>query len=270
MVLPADTRDRLWSLDRERLIRIASGAPHRAFMEFGTVIAIDMGVPYRWGVQLSAGAEVPDWADATRAGLWASDQARDQWVVDVPVGLLDVGAWKGLTEYERMGLYATTSDVAAGLPTPDIVDFAITTTPTYEQVIAGYGGWMDDFELAELLVAPDDLADPDRTFLVGFVNGEPIGCAFVWTIADTRYLSGIGVVEAKRGRGYGLALTTAAAHCATTLPSGDPASLVWMHATSEGAALYSRMGFELVDTEVQLGMPERVADRHPVGECKAG
>jgi ribosomal protein S18 acetylase RimI-like enzyme len=256
MVLPADTRDRLWSIDRERLVRNASGAPHRSYMEFGSVLAIDMGVPYRWGVQLSAGAQLPDWADATRAGQWAAAQGGAQWVVDVPVELLGQGAWNGLTEYERMGMYATTHDVAANLPTPDIAGLAITTTPTYEQVVAAYGGWMDDFALAKLLVTPDDVADPERSFLVGLVNDEPIGCAFVWTIADTRYLSGIGVVQALRGRGYGLALTTAAAHCASTLIDGTPASLVWMHSTDEGAALYSRMGFELVDTEVQLGMPE--------------
>jgi GNAT superfamily N-acetyltransferase len=257
MALPEDTRDRLWSLDRERLIRNASGAPHRSYMEFGSVIAIDMGVPYRWGVQLSAGADVPEWSDATRAGLWASDQAKSQWVVDVPLALVDVGAWAGLTEYERIGMYAATPDVAAELPTPDISELVITSTPTYEQVIAAYGGWMDDYDLARLLVTPNDLADSDRTFLVGLVDGEPVGCAFVWTIGDTGYLSGIGVVEPLRGRGYGLALTTAAAHSAATLPSGVPATLVWMHATSEGAALYSRMGFEHIDTEVQLGMPER-------------
>jgi hypothetical protein len=28
---------------------------------------------------------------------------------------------------------------------------------------------------------------------------------------------------------------------------------VWMHATDDGAALYARMGFERIDTEIALG-----------------
>jgi ribosomal protein S18 acetylase RimI-like enzyme len=259
VALPPGTRDRLWSIERQRLIRIASGAAHRSFVEFDSVVGIDMGVRHPWGVQLSASADVPDWADATKAELWASDRANADWVVDVPLALVGVGPWKGFTEHERMGMYATTCDIAAALPMPVVGEFVITDTPTYDQVIAGYGGWMDDVELAELLVTAEDLAAPDRVFLVGLVDDRPVGCAFVWTIADTRYLSGIGVVEGQRGRGYGLALTTAAAHHAAVLPSGEPASLVWMHATADGAALYSRIGFELVDTEVQLGLPDQSA-----------
>jgi hypothetical protein len=32
-----------------------------------------------------------------------------------------------------------------------------------------------------------------------------------------------------------------------------PPDLVWMHATREGAALYGAMGFQHVDTHLQLG-----------------
>jgi GNAT superfamily N-acetyltransferase len=249
------TRERLWSLDRERLLLNAVRAPHRVAAEFGTVVGINLGVPHAWGVQISAGARVPDDRDAVAAMAWADLQAPAAWRANVPISLLGQGAWADLDEREHIDLFATSGTRAASLPTPDVPRLVITKTPSYDQVIAGYGGWMNDRELARLLVTPDDLFAAGRTFLVGLVDGQPIGCALVWTIEDTGYLSGIGVVEAHRGRGYGLGLTTAAAQIASVLRDGRPASLVWMHATADGAALYARMGFDLIDTEVQLGPP---------------
>jgi ribosomal protein S18 acetylase RimI-like enzyme len=131
----------------------------------------------------------------------------------------------------------------------------LTTTPTRDDVIAGYGGWMDDLPLAELLVAPDDIAQPRRRFVCGVVDGRVVGCALVWWSGRTAYLSGIGVLAEERGHGYGWALTAEAARVAVEdTPYGRP-DVMWMYATDEGAALYSRMGFERIDEHVLLSDP---------------
>ena len=95
-------------------------------------------------------------------------------------------------------MFATDATVAAAFPlvVPDGV--TLDHEPSPEDVRAAYGGWMDDRPLAGLLVSADDLTHPDRAFVVAHVNGEPVGCAFVWWGEGTAYLSGIGVLERLR------------------------------------------------------------------------
>ncbi len=125
---------------------------------------------------------------------------------------------------------------------------------------------MSDDHLARLLVTPADLTNPRRGFLVASLDDTPIGCAFVWWMAGTGYLSGIGVLPQHRGRGFGRALTTAATSLAATGPVDGPTpDVIWMGATQEGASLYARMGFEHLDTEVRLGPPRAGRPRARAG-----
>ncbi len=125
--------------------------------------------------------------------------------------------------------------------------------PARAEIVEAYGGWMSDPPLAELLVTAEDVRRPDRRFVVARVDGSAVGCAFVWWAGGTGYLSGIGVVPHLRGRGIGRLLTAEAARIAAEGPGGQAPDVVWMHATAAGAALYGRMGFRLIDTEVMLG-----------------
>ena len=213
-----------------------------------TVSGVDMGVPHPWGLRICAGETVPDPSDAAAAIAWC--RGRDTghgWSVSAPES--GAAPWGGLAPEGRNGVFATAAGAAAAFPltVPDGV--RLDHAPSLDGVRAAYGGWMDDDPLAALLVSADDLAHPDRAFVVAHMNGQPVGCAFVWWATGTAYLSGIGVVAPVRGRGVGQALTTAAAHMAAARPGTD---VVWMFATAEGAALYGRMGFVLVDIEVQL------------------
>jgi len=250
-------RARAWAAHPALLALGASGAsPRRATWRSGAMTGADLGVPHPWGVQVTAGAVVPDPADAAAALAWCRERGGDRgWVVSVPKSLSASAPWADLATLETMGVYATDAATAGDLDDGAPDDVELVLHPTLDEVVEGYGGWMDDLPLAALLVTPEDLVHPDRRFVVARRDGSVVGSALVWWAGGTGYLSGIGVVEALRGRGIGRALTATAARIAARGHDGSSPDVVWMHATPEGSALYSRMGFALVDTEVQLANP---------------
>ena len=238
-------RARAWASCRSILTLSGRGD---AVFRSPTVSGADVGVPHPWGIRICAGDAAPDPADAAAAIAWCARRDTGHgWSVSAPRSR--ASAWGDLVVGEESGVFATTAATAAAFPlvVPDgvLLDHA----PPLPDVRAAYGGWMDDDPLAELLVTADDLAHPDRAFVVARLDGSPVGCAFVWWAEGTAYLSGIGVLESLRGHGVGKALTTAAAHVGATRSGID---VVWMFATPEGAELYDRMGFVLVDREVLL------------------
>jgi GNAT superfamily N-acetyltransferase len=248
-------RDRVWAAHPDLLALGASGpSPARATWRRGPLTGADLGVPHPWGVQVTAGLTVPDGADAAAALAWCQGRGGDRgWAVSVPRSLATATPWKHLVVRESMGVYATDAATAATLDeqVPDGVELVL--DPSLDDVVDGYGGWMGDLPLAALLVTAGDLARPDRRFVVARLDGRAVGSALVWWARGTGYLSGVGVVEDLRGHGIGRALTGRAARVAAQGHDGIPPDVVWMHATAEGSALYARMGFTLVDTEVQLG-----------------
>lgn len=261
MSLAAHWRARVWAAQRGVLALSAVGASHRSVLDLGSVTGVDLGVPHPWGVRISAGASLPTEADASAALAWCRERgAANGWRVSVPSRLARQGPWAGLVAHDQNGVFAMEATTAAGIRVdpPDRLD--LVTDPSIRAVVAGYGGWMSDLPLARLLVTPADLDRPDRRFVVGIVDGRPVGCAFVCWATGTAYLSGIGVLPGQRGRGYGRALTAAAVRLAVTGPLDDrrpkpphrPA-IVWLLATDASAGLYARMGFERIDTEALLG-----------------
>ena len=251
-------RDRCWTADTELRWMHGTGAGHRAVAQFGSIMAIDLGVPQPWGIQASPGWREVDPEQAQAALTWCAERGAERgWRVCLPEARVGKAPWEAFTARERIPMFAADPADIANLDLTPATSLKLDDDPSYESVVAAYGGWMSDEALARLLVVPEDLARPGRRFLVGSVRGRPIGCAFVWWAGGTGYLSGIGVLPELRGQGHGRSLTAAAARLAATGPSeGVRPDLVWMHATAEGAALYSRMGFHLVDTEVQVGPPE--------------
>ena len=248
-------RQRVWAAHPALLALGASGsAPGRATWSSGTVTGADLGVPHAWGVQVTAGVVVPDARDGAAALDWCRGRgATHGWLVSVPEAQVGADPWRGLVAVGRSGVFAADAATAAAMDGPIPKGLELELGAGRDDVVAGYGGWMDDLPLARLLVTDEDLARPDRRFLVARLHGRIVGCAFVWWADGTGYLSGIGVVEELRGRGIGRALTGRAAHVASLGQDGTAPDVVWMHATVDGAALYSRMGFTHVDTEAQLG-----------------
>lgn len=241
-------RSRAWAAYPQILTLSGVGRDDDSVFRSPTVAGADMGVPHPWGLRICAGDAAPDPSDAAAAIAWCTRRdAGHGWRVSAPESRS--ADWGGLERDDGSGVFATAAAVAGAFPlvVPDGV--RLDHDPALADVRASYGGWMDDGPLAALLVTADDLARPDRAFVVAHLDGVPAGCAFVWWAEGTAYLSGIGVIERLRGRGIGNALTTAAAHVGAARAGTD---VVWMFATTSGAALYGRMGFVLVDTEVQL------------------
>lgn len=230
-----------------------TGASHRTVARFGAIVAIDLGVPQPWGIQISSGLSDVAPEDARAAMAWCARRGQEHgWRACLPASRVGRAPWDDLVRHDQIPLFAAESSALPVLPR--VPGLTLDEDPSYESVVAAYGGWMADEPLARRLVVPEDLHRPGRRFIVGWVQGRPIGCAFVWWSSSTGYLSGVGVLPELRGRGYGRALTAAAALLAAAGPEGAAGpDLVWMHATTEGAALYSRMGFQMVDTEVQVG-----------------
>lgn len=253
----ATLRARTWDARRAILLLGAAGpAAHRSVLRTGTVVGADLGVPHAWGVRITAGDALPSPADAQVGLEWCQERGADAgWLVCVPERLAGAGPWDGLVERDRSGVFALDAATAATLRSETPAGVDLVELPSRAQIVAAYGGWMSDLPLAELLVTPHDVERTDRHFIVARLDGSVVGCAFVWWADGTGYLSGIGVVPELRGRGIGRLLTTAAARTAAEGPAGRPPDVVWMHATPDGAALYDRMGFHRVDTELMLSTP---------------
>jgi ribosomal protein S18 acetylase RimI-like enzyme len=166
------------------------------------------------------------------------------------------GPWDhaGLVVRDVLPALAMPGGDAARLHRPVPPELELGPPRDRDELVQGYGGWMADDALARLLVTEDALTRPWRGFVVGRVADRVVGCALVAWAEGTAYVSGLGVVADLRGRGYGGALTVAAARLGAAGPPGGPAPhLVWMHGTPEGAAVYARLGFRPAGEERQLG-----------------
>ena len=116
-----------------------------------------------------------------------------------------------------------------------------------EEFIGAYNSWVEHELAVRQLVVADDLTDPSKRFLVIDVAGAAVGSAIIRFAGGTGYVSGVGVHPDHRRRGYGAALTLAAARIAA-----QGTDVVWLHASEAGSQLYRRLGFRRVDTHVAL------------------
>lgn len=248
-----ETAERTWQASPE-LLALVSDAPHRAVQRFGPVVAADLGVRFPWGLRAHPGAAPVDASDAADALRWCERRDRGSgWSMCLPAALPVPAPWRELRVLDELPTFASAPDRLAVDHVPVPAGVTLSTTPSHEDVVTAYGAWMQDDDLARRLVVPDDLALAQRSFIVAFLDDRAIGCAFVWWAVGTAYLSGIGVAPQHRGRGIGHALTLAACQVAVTRTGhGTVPDVIWMHATDEGAALYARMGFERIGSELHL------------------
>lgn len=88
-------------------------------------------------------------------------------------------------------------------------------------------------------------------FFVGYVSGEPVGCAAACVESGLVGVCNVAVLASARGRGYGGALTLAAAQAVPELPAA-------LQASDLGAPVYARIGFQQIGVfEIWRGSRDR-------------
>jgi ribosomal protein S18 acetylase RimI-like enzyme len=111
---------------------------------------------------------------------------------------------------------------------------------------------------AEGFGAPESIFEPiyrdDVLALAGFraylarAGGDVVSTSIGYAMGDTAAIFNVATPAAHRGRGYGAAVTVAAALGGFE----DGAELVWLQASELGFPVYRRLGFEQVATDLLL------------------
>jgi len=152
----------------------------------------------------------------------------------------------GLVPWSAEPVFADDSTAAVTWPRHPL-ESQVRVPRDAEEFFGAYNSWVEHEVAVRQLVVDDDLSDPSKRFLVIDIEGVAVGSAIVRYAGGTGYVSGIGVHPDHRRRGYGAALTLAAARLAA---SGT--DVAWLHASEAGSQLYRRLGFRRVDTHVAL------------------
>jgi ribosomal protein S18 acetylase RimI-like enzyme len=205
--------------------------------------------PHPWATRADLTAGVQDAATLDVVLGWLAEHGSHGWTVLVrerDVGHSQLVA-AGLAPWSREPVFALPSADAAALRAEPPEGVAVGPAADRAEFVAGYGAWMADLDLAEQLVAADDVGHPAWSHLVARHEGRPVGAAMVRFADGTGYVSALGVTAGLRGRGVGAALAVAAARVAAA-----GTTVTWLHATDEGARLYSAVGFRQVDVHVLL------------------
>jgi hypothetical protein len=86
------------------------------------------------------------------------------------------------------------------------------------------------------IVTPEALDAPGWHHFVGYVDDEPVATGSAYVGSRLVRIDNVATLEAHRGRGYGLALTAAAA-------AADPSKPATLVASDLGRSVYERLGF---------------------------
>ncbi len=195
-----------------------------------------------------------------QVGQWLAEHAAGDYSVVTRQAHAADPRWAsaGFAVWEVQPVFVAPVDQAAGLSYPEPGHAQLRMTSRSEEFWQAYGCWIGDLDAAAILPAPA-FRRPDWGFLLAEVGGQPVGSAIIRWVAGTGYLAGIGVRSDLRGSGIGGALTARATQLAAGGPkgdnrdaAGDAIDLVWMHASTEGAPMYARLGFAEVDRHVIL------------------
>jgi len=250
-----DLRSRVRLLERESA-RIGATGPGRWFGAVAGVPVTSLGVPTPWSVQALVGDPPPD-DDALAELLPVLDRLGTHgYQLMVPVEHAEDPRWSrhGLREIYRMPAFALAADRAAHLAATVPEGLTIRRTDGREEFVVAYGGWAGGVPLAEGLVTPADMRSGHHEYWVAEAGDVVVGTAILHRLTRATGLSGIGVLEHFRRRGFGAALTVVATREAAVRVDahGDAVDLVWMHASGDGAPLYERLGFAQVDVRVAM------------------
>jgi GNAT superfamily N-acetyltransferase len=163
---------------------------------------------------------------------------------DVAPGMADVCAGAGMVEHWRPPLMVLDPIPPADRPAPDGLEIEMVGA-------AGAGEYLDTllagFGVPPGLIDPSlgrALVDTPGLFsLLGRVDGEPVATSAVFTAGPTAGVYNVATLAPHRGRGYGEALTAAAARAG----ADRGATHAILQASEAGEPVYRRMGYATPD-----------------------
>jgi len=173
--------------------------------------------------------EVLGWLQARRPGSWQVrariEQAEDPVVQQRLVPVLELGVW--ITD--RWPRYEVPDDCEIG-EARDAAEFLTVFGAELAPVITG------------------QIGTAGQSFLVLQRRGDPIGCARVTLAGGTSCISGVAVLPAHRGQGFGRLISAAAVEHAVRATG-----IAWLHCEDTVAPLYEQLGLHRLTTHVDLG-----------------
>jgi ribosomal protein S18 acetylase RimI-like enzyme len=114
-----------------------------------------------------------------------------------------------------------------------------------ETAATGFGAPLSIFEP---IYRPQVLATDGLRAYLAFAGEDAVSTSLGYTLGDTVAIFNVATPADYRGRGYGAAVTMAAAHGGFA----DGADLAWLQASEQGFSVYRGLGFEQVATDILL------------------
>jgi ribosomal protein S18 acetylase RimI-like enzyme len=161
----------------------------------------------------------------------------------------------GLTAEEvEPGMTVAAGDLAAP-EVPDLEIVRISTSDGLAQALAvAVAGFDVPVEMLAPLYGLEVGAVEGMSFYLGRVDGRDVSTSVGFTLGDTVGIFNVATPAEHRGRGYGAALTAAAAQ--EGFAAG--AELAWLQSSPLGLPVYRRLGFQEVETYVLHSRPSLV------------
>jgi ribosomal protein S18 acetylase RimI-like enzyme len=159
----------------------------------------------------------------------------------------------GLTGEEPIPGMVASRDELGPVDAPELEILRVETADGLAQTLAvaadGFGAPADMLAPLYLL---DTAAVDGLSYYLGRVDGRDVSTSVGYTLGDTVGVFNVATPPEYRGRGYGAALTVAAAQ--QGFAAG--ADLAWLQASAMGLSVYRRLGFREADEYVLLTRPE--------------
>lgn len=147
---------------------------------------------------------------------------------------------------------------AAELAAPEVPDLEILRIVTPDGLAQALAIAVDGFGIPAEILAPlyglDVEAVEGMAVYLGRVDGRDVSTSVGVTLGATVGIFNVATPPEHRGRGYGAALTAAAAQ--EGFAAG--ADLAWLQSSPLGLPVYRRLGFREVETYVLLSCPSPV------------
>jgi ribosomal protein S18 acetylase RimI-like enzyme len=241
-VTPAD---RLAAAYTAVLLRHAERAPGRFARVVAGLPVLSLGLPERWANVVLALERPPDPSAVDEALAWLRHADVEGQVL---VRQRDTVLLPSLLPVDLLPAYRAPVDLAAGLAGGAAIEVVpATDAAVFARVYEAAFGMRPG--LADALVAPADIGATGMTHLLARDGEELVGCALLRPAGGLGYVSAVGVLPERRGRGVGTALLAAGARRA----AAEGCDGVWLHASRSSQQFYEGLGYELVDTHVALG-----------------
>jgi ribosomal protein S18 acetylase RimI-like enzyme len=181
-------------------------------------------------------------------GVTLEREAREEAVLDAPGSICD--SWQtldlapaGLRVWRREPWLVRPAGPLTGGSEPEELELVqVSTAAEVEELeavsVRGFGN--EDATIEPGTWHPPTILDEPRMVLwLARVDGKPVGAAMSYRTDNAVGLFGVTTIASARRRGYGGALTRAAALPETGLPSV-------LASSSEGRSLYESLGFQAV------------------------